>query len=281
MNAKQVERLINLERYPIHEIDGEHCTKLIAGWKKDLDKTGACNLDGFLSAVGTQELAAEAEAMMPLAYERTFTANFRYNNKADPELPASHPEHRFWTTASSHLASDQFEESSKLRQLYEWDTLTELVARIQGKSKLYRDADEFQALNVIALSEGNRTVYHHDHVECVVTLLLQKPLQGGQFVFRADTQDAQGKLDLEAVSAVVKEQPGSVEYLERSAGTFTLFRGGYSLHGVTPVRGELKRISAVLSYDPKPDRTAPDVSNCRLYGPRVERILAQRRALAP
>lgn len=29
MNAKQVERLTNLERYPIDEIDGEHCTELM------------------------------------------------------------------------------------------------------------------------------------------------------------------------------------------------------------------------------------------------------------
>ena len=273
----EIAGLVDLERYPIHHLESEPCTGLIADWKSELDNTGACNLPRFLSQAGTRELAAEAEIMLPNAYARTFTSNFCYENQVDPNLPDTHPKRRFWTTSSLHLASDQFNKKSKLRQLYEWDTLTELVARIQGKTKLYRDADEFQALNVIALAEGNRTIFHHDQVECVVTLLLQQPLAGGEFVYCADTRDANGSDDLEAISRVLNEEPGAVQQLDRAPGTLTLFRGGHTLHGVTPVCGEQKRITAVLSYDPRPDRHAEDTSNVRLYGPRVETILAERR----
>lgn len=278
MNLSDAARLIDLERYPIHALDCESGASLLQRLRTELEKTGSCNLEGFLTPSGAKELAAEAEAMMPLAYERTFTANFRYQDRADPDLPASHPERRFWTTSSVHLASDQFGPHSALRQLYEWDALTDLVAGIQGREKLYRDADEFQALNVIALEDGNRTVFHHDQVECVVTLLLQSPHAGGEFVFRPDTRDADGKLDLDAVRRVVEEQPDSVKQLQRGEGTLTLFRGGYSLHGVTPVQGERKRISAILSYDPRPDRIASDQANIRLYGPRVAAKLAERQA---
>ncbi len=275
-SLSDVARMVDLERYPIHALDGERCESLVEGWKSELDRTGACNLHGFLTASGARELAVEAEAMMPMAYERTFTANFRYQDKADPEIPASGPASRFWTTSSLHLASDQFT-GTKLDRLYRWDALTELVARIQGKTKLYRDADEFQALNVIALTDGNRTIFHHDQVECVVTLLLQAPIAGGEFLYCPDTRDADGIIDLDAVGKALDEEPGSIKGLERGEGTLTLFRGGHSLHGVTPVRGGRKRVSAILSYDSKPDRVAKDVSNCRLYGPRVERILAGRR----
>ena len=37
-----------------------------------------------------------------------------------------------------------------------------------------------------------------------------------------------------------------------------------------------KRITAILSYHPEPDRAASPEKNCRLYGPRVEKILAAR-----
>ena len=72
---------------------------------------------------------------------------------------------------------------------------------------------------------------------------------------------------------MVNEEPGETKQLERGAGTLTLVRSSQTLHGVLPVQGEGKRISAILSYDSKPDRIAPDVKNCILYGPRVEKIL--------
>jgi hypothetical protein len=62
----------------------------------------------------------------------------------------------------------------------------------------------------------------------------------------------------------------------RGAGTFTLFRGGYSLHGVTEVKGSIPRISAVLTYDEEPGRVIDDDINIRIYGKRVENILKQR-----
>ena len=96
-SLSDVARLVDLERYPIHALDGERCMRLVEDWKSELDRTGACNLHGFLTASGARELAAEAEVMMPMAYERTFTANFRYQDKADPEIPASGPASRFWT----------------------------------------------------------------------------------------------------------------------------------------------------------------------------------------
>ena len=272
----QVARLIDLERYPIHDLQSARCSTLIRSWREELDRTGACNLLEFLTPQGVRELAGEAEGLMVHAYRRTFTANYLYRDHAEPGLPSSHPQHRFWTTSSTHIASDQFPETSKLRQLYEWEGLTELVTQIQGKKKLYLDADEFQALNVIALAEGDRTVFHHDGVECVVTLLLQEPLAGGKFVYCPGTRAPDGTIDLEAVSAVVNEEPGKVRQLERGAGTLTLFRGGHTLHGVTPVEGEQKRITAILSYHPEPHRVGTAEQNCRLYGPRVETILIAR-----
>lgn len=90
MSIPEAARVVDLERHPIHRLDSPQGAALVAGWRRELDRTGACNLQDFLTRAGARELAAEAEAMLPQAYERTFTVNFRYRDQVDPDLPASH-----------------------------------------------------------------------------------------------------------------------------------------------------------------------------------------------
>ena len=81
MNTRKlpdVARFVDLARYPVNDIRSEHAAALVRGWREQLDQTGACNLQGFLTPAGIDALAAEAETMLAHAYRRTFTANFRY-----------------------------------------------------------------------------------------------------------------------------------------------------------------------------------------------------------
>ena len=273
----EVARLVDLDRYPIHDLESARTRGLIAEWQEEFDRTGACNLQGFVTPEGALGLAVEAIALLPLAHRRAWTRNFLDEMEDDPSRPADHPGHRFWTSFATQLADDQIGPETGIRQLYEWETLTEFVARVQGKSKLYRFADEFQALNIIALGDGDRDIWHFDDNECTVTLLLQEPESGGDFVYGRNTMDPDGNIDLDEVRRLIDAPLDDLERLERGAGTLTLFRGGHSLHGVTPVRGSRQRITAIMTYDPDPDRVSNDRTNCAIYGPRVERILNERR----
>ena len=275
-----VARLVDLERYPIHDLDSAQTRSLIAEWRAEFDRTGACNLRGFVTPEGAAELAAEATALLPLAHRRAWTRNFLDEMEGDPSRPADHPGHRLWTSFATQLADDQIGPETGLRQLYEWDALTEFIARVQGKRKLYRFADEFQALNIIALGDGDDSAWHFDDNECTVTLLLQEPEAGGDFVYGRNTMDLDGNIDLEEVKRLFDAPLEELERLERSAGTLTLFRGGHSLHAVRPVRGSRQRITSIMTYDPDPDRVSNDRTNCAIYGPRVERILNERRLRA-
>ena len=274
----EVAGLVDLERYPIHDLESARTRDLIATWRTEFDRTGACNLQGFVTPAGAVELAAEAIALMPIANRRAWTRNFLDEMEDDPSRPADHPGHRFWTTFATQLADDQIGPETGIRQLYEWEALTEFVAKVQGKTRLYRFADEFQALNIIALGDGDQDIWHFDDNECTVTLLLQEPEAGGDFVYGRNTMDPDGNVDLDAVRRLIGAPLDDLERLERSSGTLTLFRGGHSLHGVTPVRGSRQRITAIMTYDPDPGRVSNDRTNCAIYGPRVERILAERRA---
>jgi len=50
------------------------------------------------------------------------------------------------------------------------------------------------------------------------------------------------------VQAVLDGAREPVRSLHAEPGTLTLFRGRYSLHCVTPVRGTTRRVNAVLAY---------------------------------
>ena len=280
VSVPEIARLVDLDQYPIHHSEAPETQALFSTWASEFQRTGACNLRGFLTEEGARLLAAEAKALQSVAYHRTWTVNFLFQNSADPSLPANHPARRFTTTGSSHLAGDQFDEKSLLRQLYEWDAITELVARIQSKPKLFRFADEFQAINVIGLGEGQHTICHHDDNECTVTLLLQEPESGGEFIYAENTRTQAGDLDLDAIHRVLDGDPQVIKTLPRSAGTLTLFQGGRAMHGVSSVIGKRQRLTAIFTYDTDPHRVGPAATNIAVYGPRVKKILEQRAARA-
>ena len=275
-SVTDITELVDLDRYPIHDPDAPKAKMLFTAWANELELTGACNLQGFLTKKGARLLASEATSLQSVAYHRTWTTNFLFQSEAESSLPANHPARRFWTMSSTHLAADQFDGQSLLRRLYEWNAMIEFVARIQGQEKLYRFADEFQAINVIGLGEGQSTVCHHDDNECTVTLLLQAPENGGKFIFGEKTRTLSGDLDLDAIHRVMDGDPEVVRSLPRSDGTLTLFRGGCSMHGVTPVIGKRQRLTAIFTYDTDPHRVGTWETNISVYGPRVKEILKER-----
>jgi len=278
MSLPHVAQFVDLERYPIHCLGTPETQDYITRLRRDFDQTGACNLEGFITPDGIKELVRETEDLFPLAYSATYTANYsRKDLEEDQDLPKDHPARVFNTCSKHQIADDQIEPNTLLRQLYVWDELTQFIAQVQGKSRLYQFADEFQALNVIYLGEGGCSGWHHDDNECTVTLLIQEAERGGDFVYCPDTRSLDGVDNIDRIGdAVVRNDPAAIKTLPRSAGTLTLFRGGNSLHSVTPIYGSTLRTTSIMTYDPDPGRTSNDHANRAIYGPRVQRILDER-----
>lgn len=180
-----------------------------------------------------------------------------------------------FTHIATQLADDQIPTTTQLKQLYHSDILTDFVRRVQQKDQLYRCADAFQALNVVALHPDSWHAWHYDTTECTVTLLLQAAEKGGEFTFLPNSRTDQSE-DRAAVDRLLSGDMSQAQTFSRGAGAFTLFRGGYSLHGVTKVKGTRPRISAIMTYDEEPNRVIADDINIRIYGKRVEAILAER-----
>ena len=268
-------RLVDLERYPIHQLDHGEGPEFLRGCREHMDAHGWCNFDGFIRPDGLKALAEEANGLLPSAESLKIKRNI-YGGKVDASVPEGDPRRREYVHHALQLADDQVPAGTLIQRLYRSDVLTDFVRRVQGKTELYRYADEFQALNIVALPPESWHGWHYDYNECTVTLLLQAAEQGGDFTFipNVRTKDDENR---EIVDRFLAGDMTHAKTFSRGAGTLTLFRGEYSLHGVTKIEGNQPRITAIFTYDEQPDRSASDDINIRIYGPRVEKILAERR----
>lgn len=268
--------LIDLDRYPIADLDTGPGAEFLAECQRSIELNGWCNLDGFIRADALELLNQEANGLLPTAEVLHVKRNI-YQGAIDPSRPEDDPRRKEFVHIAVQLADDQIPVETRLKQLYHSPALTEFVRRVQSKEQLYRCADEFQALNVVALQPESWHAWHYDTTECTVTLLLQAAERGGEFTFLPNSRTDDGE-DREAVDRLLAGDMSHAQTFSRGAGTFTLFRGGYSLHGVTKVEGDRPRISAILTYDEQPGRVIDDEINVRIYGKRVENILAGRKA---
>lgn len=267
--------LVDLNRYPISTLDRDRGAAFLQQCRDHMQEHGWCNFDNFIRQDALDALAREANELLPDAETLTIKRNI-YQGKVDPSVPAGDPRRREYTHRAVQLADDQIPTGTLIQKLYKSELLTDFIRRVQGKARLYRYADEFQALNIVALQPGSWHGWHYDVNECTVTLLLQAAEQGGDFTFIPNSRSESGE-DKALVDRFLGGDMSDARTFSRAAGTLTLFRGGYSLHGVSRVEGTRPRVTAILTYEEEPGCVATDEINIRIYGSRVERILAARR----
>ncbi|MBT8434021.1 MAG: hypothetical protein KJN95_05145 [Gammaproteobacteria bacterium] len=272
--SKSILEIVDLDRYPIRDLDSPTGSEFLAQCRATMRLHGYCSLDGFIRESALAQMVSEVNAILPQSRKHTIRRNV-YGSEDDPGLPASHPIRRFQAHHPRQLADDQIPSDSLIQRLYQNDVLTRFVAEVQEKAELYRYADEFQALNIVAIDPGEWHAWHFDYNECTVTLLLQAPEAGGEFVFVPNIRSRDHE-NYAAVQAFLDGDHSGMINLGRGAGTLTMFRGEYSIHGATEVKGRLPRISAILTYDEVPGRIAEDHINVQIYGERVDRILKAR-----
>jgi hypothetical protein len=277
IQADDLTSIVDLQRYPIHALESAQGQQFLADCQAHMATHGWLNLDGFVREGAISTLSDEVNGLLPHAEKVSIRRNIYGAEAEDAESKSNLARHEL-TYHALYLADDQIPDSAQVKQLYCSDTVTDFVRRVQCKETLYQYGDEFQALNIIALPPGNGHAWHYDHNECAVTLLLQAAEQGGEFFFIPNSRDRNGNNErTEIIEQFLAGDMSCAKTIGRSTGAFTLFRGEFAVHGVTEVEGTKLRISAVLTYDEKQGRIASDEINIRIYGPRVERILAQRR----
>jgi hypothetical protein len=255
---------IDLERHPVTRLDEAPGRALVAACRAQLDATGACELPGFLRPEALARFEREAASLIGRGHYAAGPATV-YLELPDATRPEGHPRRVLGHSGVSAIAYDLIPPEHALRRLYEWDPLMEFVAAALGKPRLYRYADPFGALNVAAMKAGDELFWHFDQTDFVVSLALRDALEGGDFEYcpRIRSRDDER---YPAVRAVLDGEREPVRRLPMTPGTLLLFCGRDSLHRVTPIRGSVERLVALLAYDTKADTVSSPLLQRVRYG---------------
>lgn len=256
--------VVDLERYPIHELDGERGQALVAECRKELAETGVCNLRGFITPSAVAEMIRIAHDLAPKAWasDRTHTIYFE---PVDTSVPPTHPRAHQVRSAKRGIAYDYIPADAPLRRLYESDDLTRFIAAVLEKPVLYRSADPLDALQITTFSPGEELGWHFDRSEFSMTVMYQPADEGGEFLYapRLRTDDDENYAEVEKV---IHGDTSRLQVLPSDPGTLAFFRGEHALHHVTRVGGETPRINSVLTYGERPDMRLNDLTSELFYG---------------
>jgi hypothetical protein len=267
--------IINTGLYPIDNLASDEGETWISEVRTSLEQDGSCTLPDFVDAETLAEMAAQANSITHLAYAGPTEVTpyfFNYRLGEGEVLPDDHPLKRNGKRNLAQVATDLIPEDSLLSRLHHSQLMRDFLAAVIGEP-VYRNRDPYQSLNISVMDEGGCQQWHFDAGNMVTTLLLQEPEGGGIFEYvpgiRSETDE-----NFDEVKSVLDGRSEGVLQNRLRAGTLSLFRGHYSMHRVTPVTGQRKRLQAILGYSTRPDMIGNRESSILHYGPRVAEIEA-------
>lgn len=240
--------LVDLQRYPLLDLDGPAGRALVDRSRAAMAADGACELLGFLTADGLEACVDDAVALAPAAH-RSHGATTPYLEQPSPDWAEDHPRAQRLPFSLGAVAYDQFPASSPIRAVYEWEPLLRFVAAVLDRGEVFRYADPLGALNLAVMDDGDVLGWHFDQTDFVVSIALQSSERGGHFECAELIRTAHDE-QYERVAAVMDGDPeGRVRVVAMEPGTLLLFAGRRSLHRVSTVEGDRARHVALLGYD--------------------------------
>lgn len=248
--AFNLEECIDLESYPIDQLDTDAGRELIARCRRQLADDGCVVLKDFVRPSMLTRLEAETERLSPDAHINETETN-PYNSAADPSLPPEHPKNRFDDRTNGFVAGDRIAQGTILRTIYHNDAFKTFIGAVVGQDEIHEFADPLADLVVNVLKEGRQHPWHFDSNDFIVTMQTRKPHGGGVFQYEPNIRGPQGE-NFEGVQRVLDGDHSSLKSLELTPGDLQIFFGRNSLHRVSPVEGDRERHTVIFAYAREP-----------------------------
>jgi hypothetical protein len=249
MDFAAIPGIVDLDRYPLHQPDSPAVQELLQLGRAALRKDALFTLPGFLRPEAASAMAAEIEARVPFSarYEAQ-RGSYSGDGQARPEDHPLRAKHR----CSYHqVLNHQISNESDLRRVYFWEPLREFLRQVMGYQTFHRSECPHLALSSKVAGPGDVDGWHFDGNDVVFSILLKPPLAGGAFeslyVKRSDTEDY-----YTTMAKAFSGDQSMVKTAQLSVGDLNVFRGDETLHRVSPVQGEAKRVVALFCYDREP-----------------------------
>jgi hypothetical protein len=272
--------LVDLERYPIDQLGSREGQALVQRCRAELAETNSCVLTGFIKEDAITTLQEEADRLAVQAFFYEKGGLNCYRTEDDSRFPADHPRRMFFSVYEGVVAYDQFSIDSSLREIYLWQPVSDFLAQCFEKDALYPFGDPFQALNILVVKENadeQGMGWHFDENEFTITLMVQPPEAGGEFEYVPNIRTPWDE-NYRGVQAILNGDREGIRSEPPRPGMLALFRGGFSLHRVAPVRGNRDRLQCIMTFEKQPGERGSDESNAQIYGRRVAKILAEKDA---
>lgn len=257
---EELNRLVDLDRYPIDKLDQPDGQALVDQCRADLAATAAATLPGFLRQEALARLTTETQKLIPLSRRFAEAPRVTFPEGDEPDGSAFEAEVRTMKHANSYnqILNYQIPNNSDLRAIYLCPTMTEFVRQVRNLKELYHSQCPHLALTMKAAFEGDTDGWHYDPNDGVVTLLLQAADEGGEFEYAPNIRSRENQ-NYDRVKRLFESPETEARGILQNPGTFTFFNGRNSMHRVKPVGATTQpRIVAIFSYDQRPDQVFGD-----------------------
>ena len=257
VSIEEMNKLIDLDRYPIDRLNSKAGQLLVARCRSDLDDCAAATLPSFIRQAEIANLVEEAESLVQVAhrydgdsvtfYEEDDIGCSDTDSLESVVRSARHP-NRY-----CQILNYQIPNHSDLRAIYLWPPLTEFIRQVLNVEQLFLSQCPHLALTMKVAYEGDTDGWHYDPNDGVITLVLQTADNGGEFEYAPNIRN---KIDQNyaGVDRLFKSPDIEATRLALEPGTFTFFNGRHSMHRVRPVGSTRQpRIVSIFSFDQRPD----------------------------
>ncbi|MEU4492669.1 arpA protein [Streptomyces sp. NPDC023998] len=279
LEAMTLDQVVDTARYPLSELESAEGQAVISRARRELAAVGCTVLPDFIRPSLRDVLRQECSAIAPRAHFDVETVNV-YNIAVDSALPADHPGRRTFQRGNAFVARDRIPASSLISRLYSHQVFQRFIADCFRLPQLHELADPLAGLVLNVVEPGMEHPWHFDTNEFTVSMLTQEAQAGGVFEYCPNIRSAHDESFDDVRDVLDGRGERMIRRLPLQPGDLQLFKGRYSLHRVSPVRGEIARHSAIFAYSERPGVIGSVARTRQLFG-RVlpEHLAAEGRAV--
>ena len=261
----RLKTIVDLNQYPIHNLNSPIIKKLIERCKRELEEDSCSTIPNFILPKSVEVMRSELEKLHDDLYMSKETINAYVYAKDDQSLPKEHPKRNFMNRYNGYLNSDCFQKNSEMKYLYETEELLKFVSACLGVSPIYRWADPLACHAYNIMKPEGVLPWHFDSCEFTLSLMIQKPENGGIFEYCPNIREP-GNENFDEVRKVLDGDRTRVRKLKLEPGDLQIFKGRFTLHRVTKVEGQNSRYMCIPAYVLDPWRVNTPEHSKAIYG---------------
>ena len=261
----RLKTIVDLEKYPIHNLNSPIIKKLIERCKEELEENSCSTIPNFILPQSLEVMRSELEKQLDEVYMSKESINAYLYAKDDTSLPKDHPKRNFMNRYNGYLNSNCFQKNSEMKYLYETEELLKFVSACLGVSPIYRWADPLACHAYNVMKPEGVLPWHFDSCEFTLSLMIQKPENGGIFEYCPNIREP-GNENFDEVKKVLDGDRTRVRQLKLEQGDLQIFKGRFTLHRVTKVEGQKSRYMCIPAYVLDPWRVNTPEHSKAIYG---------------